>query len=88
MRVPFQGESIMEEEELLLIYLHNMGVIDEVRAMTIRDMAKRLEMDPNVVAKAVESNLKKGYLRTSTKGPEPRYYISPEAVLKVSRFHT
>lgn len=78
----------MEEEELLLIYLHNLGVIDEVRAMSIDDMAKRLEMDPAVIARAVESNLKKGYLKLSTKGPEPRYYISPSAMLKVSRFHT
>ncbi len=78
----------MEEEELLLIYLHNLGVIDEVRAMSIDDMAKRLEMDPAVIARAVESNLKKGYLKLSTKGHEPRYYISPSAVLKVSRFHT
>lgn len=76
------------EEELLLIYLHNLGAIDEVRAMNIGEIAKRLGVDPDVVARAVESNLKKGYLKISGEGNEPRYYISPSAVLKVSKFHT
>lgn len=82
-------EVMKEEPELLLLlYLNNLGVIDEVRAMSIKDMAERLELDPALVAKVVEKYLKLGYIKMVEKGEEPRYYITPEAVLKVSRFHT
>jgi DNA-binding MarR family transcriptional regulator len=80
----------MEEEPelLLLLYLNNLGVIDEVRAMSIGDIAERLEFDPALVTKVIEKYLKVGYIKMVEKGEEPRYYISPEAVLKVSRFYT
>ena len=76
------------EDLLLLLYLNNLGVVDEVRAMSIEDIAKRLELDPTIVTKTIEKYLKLGYVKIAKEGTQPRYYLSQEAVIKVSRFHT
>ena len=72
----------------ILSAMHNMGLLNEERAMTAEEIANRTGLPVEVVRKRIKELSEMGYVKKVEREGTELYYLSPEGILRVLSLYT
>lgn len=78
-----------DESTLLLTFLHNMGYVDEDRAVGVNELSAALAIDPERVEEILRKLESDGYVaRTRQRGGMSSFYLTGKGVIRVCSIYT
>ncbi|GBC70671.1 hypothetical protein HRbin02_00439 [Candidatus Calditenuaceae archaeon HR02] len=78
-----------DESTLLLTFLHNMGYVDEERAVEVGELSAALDLDTERVEEILRRLESDGYVaRTRQRGGMVSFYLTGKGVIRVCSIYT
>lgn len=75
------------DEMTILGWLHNIGAIDEGRAMSVEEISSRIDMEISLVSRHLEELVTRGYIAKKT-DLEEKFFVKPQGILRVVKAYT
>ncbi len=75
------------DEMTLLGWLHNLGALDEPRALSVLEITKRIGLDQDLVRSYMDKLISLNYV-TRMVGHEDRFYLNSTGILRIVKTYT
>ncbi len=78
-----------DESTLLLTFMHNMGYVDKMKAVEVRELSEALALDRQLVEETLRKLESDGYVAsTRQRGGEASFYLTGKGVIRVCSIYT
>lgn len=75
-------------ESRVLCLMHNLGSTSKDKALTIKEIARIIELDPPAIQPILDSLVKAQYVSKEGVGNTLKYYVTGKGVLVVSAMYS